>query len=174
MIKPRGIIRDKAGRLLILERSKGITQHIVNTAGCITKSSVLLTLSSLNHGLYLSIDQTKIYASSASVVYSWSYDATTGKIGSTATTVVKGMNPVGHGTRTLIIPPNNPNLLVVSHGSLSNLDYPSVYASTARAIVKVFDLNSTPQGGYDYVTQGYNAGYGLRNEVGLAFDGANM
>jgi hypothetical protein len=28
--------------------------------------------------------------------------------------------------------------------------------------------------GYDYATEGYQMGYGLRNEVGLTFDGDGM
>lgn len=134
----------------------------------------MLSLTSLNHGLYLSPDQTKLFASSATTVWVWSYDIVTGRIGNIPTVVVKGMNPGGHLTRTLIIPPNRPNLLVVSHGSLDNIDGPSISPSVGRAIVKVFDLRYTPAGGFDYVGQGYNAGYGLRNEVGLAFDNNNM
>ncbi|KAK9780212.1 hypothetical protein SCAR479_02849 [Seiridium cardinale] len=171
---PRGIAIDKSGRLLIIQRGKGITQHTVDSAGCITASTTLLQNTKLNHAIFFSPDGTKLYASSATDAYRWSYNPTTGKLGTDMTTVVTGMNPGGHSTRTLIIPPNRPNLLVVSHGSISNLDYDSLNPAVARAIVKVFDLNSTPTGGYNYVTQGYNAGYGLRNEVGLAFDGSNM
>ena len=80
----------------------------------------------------------------------------------------------GHPTRTLIIPPSHPNLLVISHGSDANFDYDAGNINTERAVVKVFDMSSVPSGGYNFVTQGYQAGYGLRNEVGLAFDGNNM
>ncbi|KAI1866218.1 uncharacterized protein JN550_007907 [Neoarthrinium moseri] len=174
LTRPRGIARDRAGRLLIVESGKGITQHAVGTDGCIIGSVVLLGLASLNHGIYLSPDESKLYASTGTEVYSWSYDSTTGAVGNDQTTLVKGMRNSGHTTRTLAIPPSHPNLLVVSHGSDGNMDYPTVSPSAARAIVKVFDLNSTPAGGFDYVTQGWNAGYGLRNEVGLAFDANEM
>ncbi|KAH8204749.1 hypothetical protein TruAng_001083 [Truncatella angustata] len=174
LTNPRGLTLDKAGRILILERGKGISQHTVDSAGCITKSVTLLSLTSLNHGIYLSPDGTKLYASSSTDAFRWSYNPTTGAIGSTRTTVVTGMNPGGHSTRTLVISPKAPNLLVVSQGSSENIDAASIDPSVARAIVKVFDLNSVPSGGYNYVSQGYNAGYGLRNEVGLAFDGQGM
>lgn len=86
-----------------------------------------------------------------------------------------GINfPGGHSTRTLLLSPNNPNLLAVSHGSNDNFDYPSGNPKTARACVKVFDLSAIPSGGYNYVSGGWLAGYGMRNEVGIAFDGNNM
>lgn len=88
--------------------------------------------------------------------------------------LVTGMVNSGHITRTLIVPPHAPNLLLVSHGSNGNVDAAAVNPATARAVVKVFDLSALPRGGYNYVTQGYLMGYGLRNEVALAFDGNNM
>jgi glucose/arabinose dehydrogenase len=84
------------------------------------------------------------------------------------------MRTTGHYTRTLIVPPHRPDLLVVSHGSDGNLDYASGNPATGTAIVKVFDLTSVPSGGYNYASTGYLMGYGLRNEVALAFDGNNM
>jgi glucose/arabinose dehydrogenase len=80
----------------------------------------------------------------------------------------------GHITRTLIIPPHAPNLLLVAHGSNGNIDDAAANPATARAVVKVFDLSEVPSGGYNYISQGYLMGYGLRNEVALAFDGNNM
>jgi hypothetical protein len=47
-------------------------------------------------------------------------------------------------------------------------------AKTGRAIIKVFDLSKIPSGGYNYVSGGYTAGYGQRNEVGMCFDKNNM
>ncbi|KAF3009062.1 hypothetical protein E8E14_006884 [Neopestalotiopsis sp. 37M] len=174
LANPRGVITDKAGRVLVLERGKGISQHTINSSGCISKSVTILSMPSLNHGIYFNSAQNKLYASSTTIVYSWTYNVSTGALGTTSTIVVKGMSNSGHATRTLTIPSQHPNLLVVSCGSNANIDAASISPSVARAIVKVFDLNSVPSGGYDYVTQGYNAGYGLRNEVGLDFDSAGM
>ena len=84
------------------------------------------------------------------------------------------MDNTGHVTRTLTIPPKHPALLIVSHGSNDNFDYGSADMKTARSCIKVFDTTNTPAAGFDYVTEGYQMGYGLRNEVGLAFDGDGM
>jgi len=83
-------------------------------------------------------------------------------------------NGGSHLTRTLAIAPHAPNLLVVSHGSNANIDTATSNASTGRAIIKVFDLSKIPSGGYNYVSGGYTAGYGQRNEVGMCWDANNM
>jgi glucose/arabinose dehydrogenase len=84
------------------------------------------------------------------------------------------VNGGSHLTRTLAIAPHKPNLLVVSHGSNANIDTAAADKKTGRAIIKVFDLSSIPSGGYNYVSGGYNAGYGIRNEVGITFDNNNL
>jgi glucose/arabinose dehydrogenase len=115
-----------------------------------------------------------LYASSMTQAYSWPYDTAAGTVG-TRTTIVTGMyNGGSHLTRTLAIAPHAPNLLVVSHGSNANIDAATGDAKTGRAIIKVFDLSKIPSGGYNYVSGGYNAGYGQRNEVGMCFDKNNM
>jgi hypothetical protein len=50
----------------------------------------------------------------------------------------------GHVTRTLVIPPKHPDLLVVSHGSNDNFDYDAGNMATGRSCVKVFDTTSIP------------------------------
>ncbi|KAI4959985.1 hypothetical protein J4E86_001604 [Alternaria arbusti] len=90
------------------------------------------------------------------------------------TTVLTGMDSRGHVTRTLAIPPTYPNLLLVSHGSNDNFDYGSADIATGRSCIKVFDMTTVPDDGYDYPTGGYHMGHGLRNEVGLAFDANGM
>ncbi|KAI1775819.1 hypothetical protein F4818DRAFT_441097 [Hypoxylon cercidicola] len=171
---PRGMVFDSAGRLLIVQNGKGISQHTVDMNGCITSSRFLISIPTLNHGIYFSVDGNTLYASSDSFVYRWSYDSRNGSVSQTSDTVVSGMAYNGHVTRTLIIPPNHPDLLVVSHGSNGNLDDASADPAIARAIVKVFNTSTIPSGGYNYAKDGWNAGYGLRNEVGLAFDGNNF
>jgi glucose/arabinose dehydrogenase len=83
-------------------------------------------------------------------------------------------NGGSHTTRTLLIGAHAPNLLIVSHGSSENIDMPTLNPSTARAIVKVFDLSTLPSAGYNYQSGGYNMGYGLRNDIGITFDNNKM
>ncbi|KAI1759788.1 hypothetical protein GGR53DRAFT_526824 [Hypoxylon sp. FL1150] len=174
LTSPRGLVIDTAGRLLIVQIGRGISQHAVDINGCITSSRFIISDPTLNHGIYLGTDCHTLYASSDSTVYKWTYNPDTGDVGVTSDTIVSGMAYNGHVTRTLIIPPNRPDLLVVAHGSNGNLDYASSDPAIARAIVKVFNTSAVPNGGYNYANDGWNAGYGLRNEVGLAFDGNNF
>lgn len=171
---PRSIVVDNEGRLLLVQNGLGITQHTLTSEGCIQSSRVLIAQTNLNHGMYLSPDGTTLYASAPTTVWSWSYDSVTGDISGLPTVLVTGMANSGHITRTLIIPPHAPNLLLVAHGSNGNIDDAAANPATARAVVKVFDLSEVPSGGYNYISQGYLMGYGLRNEVALAFDGNNM
>ena len=171
--KPRSLLFDTEGHLLVLEAGKGLTAHTIDGNGCISESTTVIENVQLNHGLALSPDGKTVYVSAAPTAWSYSYDAKT----MTATdqkVVVRGMNPGGHSSRTLAIPPNHPNLLIVSLGSESNIDEAAANKETGRAIVKVFDLSKAPEGGYTYNTEGWYLGYGLRNEVGIIFDGNNM
>ncbi|KAI8934098.1 hypothetical protein NX059_008860 [Plenodomus lindquistii] len=174
LTQPRGVILDAAGNLLMVQNGLGITAHKVGSNGCLTSSKTIIAQRNLNHGIVLSNDGKTLYASSATSVFSWSYDASTASVSATSNTVVTGMDSSGHVTRTLAIPPKHPNLLVVSHGSNDNFDYGSADIRTGRSCVKVFNTTLIPTGGYNYATGGYQMGYGLRNEVGLAFDGNGM
>ncbi|KAI8626559.1 soluble quino protein glucose dehydrogenase [Xylariaceae sp. FL1651] len=171
---PRDLIFDGQGRLLIVQEGVGLSQHTVDASGCISGTRLLVSNVDLNHGICLSADGNTLCASSPSSVLCWAYEPTTGNVGQNPVTVVSGMAISGHITRTLVIPPHRPDLLVVSHGSNANIDQDASSLKTARAIVKVFNTSATPTEGYDFVSQGWNAGFGLRNEVGLAFDGNNM
>ncbi|EHK97141.1 hypothetical protein M7I_7153 [Glarea lozoyensis 74030] len=142
--------------------------------GCISATKTLVAANNLNHGIALSIDGKTLYASTSTTVYSWPYTASSQTVGTRGTVVTGMYNGGSHTSRTLLIAPHQPNLLVVSHGSNANFDTAAGNKATARAIVKVFDLSKAPSAGYNYVSQGYNAGYGLRNEVGIVFDGNNM
>ncbi|KAK1756803.1 L-sorbosone dehydrogenase [Echria macrotheca] len=173
MSKPRGILFDTEGHLLVLQAGYGLTAHTFGADGCINSTKTLIQNNQLNHGLALSPDGKTLYVSAAPTAWSWSYDAKAMTV-SGQTVVVRGMNAGGHNTRTLAVPPNHPNLLIVSLGSDGNIDQPTVQKETGRAIVKVFDLSKTPSGGYSYNTQGWYLGYGLRNEIALVFDGNNM
>ncbi|ORY09459.1 hypothetical protein BCR34DRAFT_602846 [Clohesyomyces aquaticus] len=174
LTSPRSIQFDSAGNMLVVQSGKGISYHVMNGDGCITSTKMLVSLNSLNHGIAMSPDGKTLYASSMTQVYSWPYDATAGSVG-TRTTIITGMyNGGAHLTRTLAVAPHKPNLLVVSHGSNDNFDTAAGDPKTGRAIIKVFDLSALPSAGYNYVSGGWLAGYGQRNDVGITFDGNNM
>jgi len=142
--------------------------------GCVTSSKTLTNQNNLNHGIALSGDGKTLYASAQTAVYSWPYDAAAGTVGTRAT-VVTGMYSGGsHLTRTLAIAPHQPNILLVSHGSNSNLDHPTINPKTGRSVVRAFDVSKVPANGYNYQNDGWLMGYGMRNEVGICFDANNM
>ncbi len=171
LTQPRSLLFDPNGNLLVLQVGSGITVHTFGTDGCINSTATLIATRNLNHGLALSPDGKTLYGSSPTTAWSWSYDAATMKL-SDQKTVIKGMSGSGHNTRTLQVVPQKPNLLLAQVGSNSNWDYPSESPSVGRSIVKVFDMSSVPDGGYNYNSQGQVLGYGMRNEIALTFDPA--
>lgn len=166
---PRTVVFDTSGNMLVLQQNTGISVHTFGTNGCVNSTTTLLSMISLNHGLSLTPDGKTLYASSQTTAYRWAYDPATRKL-SGQTTVVAGMGTGIHSTRTLSVVPNNPNLIILACGSNNNWDYAAGNVNTGRAIVKVFNMSAVPSGGYQYNTQGWPLGYGLRNEVALAFD----
>lgn len=174
LTSPRSLVWDSAGNMLMVQSGKGISLHTMSADGCIASTKLLISLNALNHGITFSADGKTLYASSMTTVFAWPYTASSGTVG-TRSTIVTGMyNGGAHTTRTLLIGAHAPNLLVVSHGSNDNWDYAASNPKTGRAIVKVFDLSAVPASGYNYVSGGYVMGYGMRNEVGITFDGNNM
>jgi hypothetical protein len=174
LTSPRSIQFDSAANMLVVQSGKGISYHKMGTDGCIASTKILVTQNNLNHGIAMSPDGKTLYASSMTQAYSWPYDAAAATVGTRATIITGMFNGGSHLTRTLAVAPQAPNLLVVSHGSNANLDTATADPKTGRAIIKVFDLKTVPSGGYNYVSGGYNAGYGQRNKVGMCFDKHNM
>jgi hypothetical protein len=115
---------------------------------------MLISQTSLNHGIYLSPDGHTLYASSATTVWARTYNPATGNIGGSPRTLVVGMRNGGQNSWTLITPQHRPDLLVVSHGSDGNFDHPSINPATARAIVKVFNISVAPSSGFNYASDG--------------------
>ena len=158
--------------MLVLQATKGVSVHTFDAAtGCVASSTVIIANNRLNHGLALTPDGKTLYASSETTAWSWSYDAAAMKA-TNQQTVVKGISTGIHSTRTMLVVPQAPNYVLLQAGSNGNWDYASGSPSAGRAIVKVFDMSKVPSGGYDYNTGGAVLGYGLRNEVALAFDPA--
>jgi glucose/arabinose dehydrogenase len=73
-----------------------------------------------------------------------------------------------HVTRTLLLSRQAPGILLVSHGSGSNLDPVSLNVSSGHAQIRAFSLPNVSDTGYDYSSQGRRVGWGLRNSVGMA------
>ncbi len=169
MTQPRTIIFDPLGQMLVLQATKGVSVHQFGMDGCINSTKWLINGTSLSHGLSLTPDGKSLYVSAEQTAWQWSYDAAAQTVGNQKT-IVKGISTGIHFTRTLAIVPNKPNLILIAVGSNSNWDYAAESPAAGRACVKIFDMSNVPEGGYDYNTQGYQFGYGLRNEVALAFD----
>ncbi|KAI1365160.1 soluble quino protein glucose dehydrogenase [Xylaria arbuscula] len=167
--QPRTIIFDPLGNMLVLQATSGASVHTFGPDGCINSTTSLIANSGLNHGLSLSPDGKTLYASSATQVWSWTYDAATRKV-SNQKTVITGISQGIHSTRTVVVSPKNPNIIIVSTGSNANWDYAAGSPATGRACVKSFDVSKAPATGYNYNTQGTMVAYGVRNEVALAFD----
>lgn len=165
----RTIVFDPLGNMLVAEAGKGISAHSFGPDGCINSSSTIIPITALNHGLSLTPDGKTIYASSVTTVFSFSYDPATMKA-SNQKTVITGMDRGIHSTRTVLVVPQNPNMVLVQVGSNSNLDMQSAQPSVGRSIIKIFDMSKVPASGYNYKTAGEVVAYGLRNEIGFITD----
>ena len=162
---PRGMIVAPSGEVLVVERSGGQVTALwdddddgVSGSG---ERALLAKASGLNHGLALGGGY--LYASSSSTVYRWAYTPGARADLGAAEVVIKGIPTGGHSTRTLVL--DAAGALYVSVGSAGNVD-----SDSSRSRVRRFDLSTIPSGGIAFDTGAVQAD-GLRNEVGLAFDG---
>ncbi|EJD41614.1 soluble quino protein glucose dehydrogenase [Auricularia subglabra TFB-10046 SS5] len=173
LVRPRSLFFDTAGHLLVVDNGVGILGFTLSKDGSVASGpTVVWSNPDLNHGLTFSVNGKELYTSSNDTVWKFDYNARTFTVKNPQVVVsgmIKGFDTY-HNTRTLLIPPKHPHLLVVSRGSLGNIDLPSLDPAVARAAVKVFDLRAIPAGGYDYASGGHMLAYGARNDVGLAAD----
>ncbi|KAH0565242.1 hypothetical protein GP486_001370 [Trichoglossum hirsutum] len=185
LTKPRGIVFDSTGRILVLQQNKGIVGLTLNDGGgtCVNvkdKKTVVENENAshkiwsqyvfalfLNHGIVLSSDGKTLYASTSAEVFAWTYDPATGTAG-TNKTIVKGMDNPDHITRTLLLSQKMPGILLVSRGSAENIDEGTTDIKTTRSQIKAFDLNNIGDKVYDFSNDGTLVGWGLRNAVGVA------
>ena len=107
-----------------------------------------------------------LYASNTNETYGWQYDSAAISV-SDQQTLVSNMSGTDHSTRTLLLAQKAPGMMVVSFGSLSNLDLSATNVDSGTASVKAFNLTNLTST-YTYQTDGILLGWGLRNEVGLA------
>jgi glucose/arabinose dehydrogenase len=120
----------------------------------------------LNHGLTMSPDGKTLYASSMTHVYAWPYDSKTMKTTGEPKTIIAGFGPTGgHSTRTLLASKKSPGTLLVSRGSVGNLDPNARNVSTGISQIRAFDVSDISK--EQKYTDGYLIGWGLRNSVGL-------
>ncbi|KAF4587487.1 NHL repeat-containing protein [Ophiocordyceps camponoti-floridani] len=176
LTRPRGMVEDSGGNLLVVERGKGILRLVLDkgegTDVRVASRTMAVNESKLNHGIALSTDGKTLFASSSSDVWAWSYDASRGTT-SNRRHVMTGMKQGGHETRTLLVPrKGDGNLLLVSRGSDGNVDKSTVDIQSAKSQIRVFRIDELLGGGEEAV--GYDSGevlgWGLRNSVGVGED----
>ena len=167
--QPRSIVFDPQGHMLVLQATSGISAHTFGADGCVNSTKSVVQDPGLNHGLSLTPDGKTLFASSQTSAWSWTYDPATMAV-SNKKTIINGISQGIHFTRTILVSPKNPNLVIVSVGSNNNWDYATSSPTAGRSIVKVFDLTAAPANGYNFNTDGTVLAYGLRNSVALAFD----
>ncbi|KIW26523.1 uncharacterized protein PV07_09610 [Cladophialophora immunda] len=170
--KPRGILLDKAGNLMVVEQGRGvISAHTLNedSAGCVSlgTSSDITSPLGLNHGIELSGDGKTLYASSSDQVFAWQYSQSSRTV-SNRTVLVTNMAGSDHTTRTLLLSKKAPGLLVVTRGSTSNIDFAAASLSSGHSQIKAFNLTNQTGTPYNFDTSGLRLGWGLRNDVGIA------
>lgn len=171
---PRHLVVDSAGNLLIAGKTQGIVRVTteVDDEGCVSEKESINVIEhdeelGINHGIALSEDGKLLFASSMTHVYVWDYDVDSGEV-SNRRTVVEDIHEGSHVTRTLLIPRENPDKLLVSSGSDGNMDMECL--EPARCNIKVFDIGTLPEEPYNFARDGEVLGWGLRNSVGLAED----
>ncbi|KXJ96754.1 hypothetical protein Micbo1qcDRAFT_229576 [Microdochium bolleyi] len=170
--RPRSLLFDASGKMLVLEgrsgiRRLGFTDH-GSTCVEVTENNVVIADTSLTHGIALSNDGKTLFASSATQVFAWAYDPATGKISGNKKVVINGMGSSGHTTRTLLMSQKSPGTLIVSYGSNGNLDEAALNAQSGVSQIRAFDMRTLPAQPINYATGGRRLGWGLRNSVGVA------
>lgn len=102
-------------------------------------------------------------------MYAWNYDASQGKTTSNSRDIVQGMGDTeGHITRTLLMSQKVPGMLLVSRGSVGNIDLETLDVTTGVSTIKAFNTSNITNAAYDHASSGLLLGWGLRNSVGVA------
>ncbi|EEP79009.1 predicted protein [Uncinocarpus reesii 1704] len=174
--RPRSLQFDREGNLLVVQSSAGIWNFRLRDHGgtCLeVEDGVDLIDDSvktrLNHGIALSPDEGKLYASDRGTVYAWDYDAVARRVASSEPEVIiRGLDNSGHSTRTLHYSSGLGDYLVVVRGSAGNIDLECGDISTGHCQMKAFDMQQIPRGGYNFTADGIRLGWGMRNSVGIA------
>lgn len=175
--EPRSLQFDSEGNLLVAQSSGGIVNLRLRDHGgtCVEvedKTDLIddPVSSGLNHGIALSTDGTKLFASDRGTVYSWDYDAEGRRVRSSRPrVVVRGLDNPGHRTRTLLYSSEaGEENLVAVRGSGGNVDLDCADKSTGHCQMKAFSMTDVPERGYNFTSDGVLLGWGMRNSVGIA------
>ncbi|OIW26202.1 soluble quino protein glucose dehydrogenase [Coniochaeta ligniaria NRRL 30616] len=171
--QPRHIVVDTAGNLLVAEGGSGSVRRLVlkeqGETVCVASNTAVTNDRSTNHGISLSADGKTLFTSSLSSVTAYSYDATSGKVGS-GKVIISGMSNQGHPTRALLVSKFNPDVIMVARGSNANIDTATTSQSAGRSMIKSFSISRATSTVIDYVSGGEVLGWGLRNIVGMGED----
>ncbi|EMT74491.1 hypothetical protein ACKRZS_005165 [Fusarium odoratissimum] len=174
--RPRGILFDSEGALIVIDSGNGIIHFELDDEGgtClqVRKKTTLLKKDNLNHGIALSRDGRTLYASTSDEVFAWPYDPSKVTLrNSSVQTLVSNMTNGGHTSRTLLISQKHPDMLLVSRGSDGNDDAGAEDRDSGRSQIRAFNISSfgsnSDKKPYDYL-DGVIIGWGLRNSVGVA------
>jgi len=176
---PRGIIFDASGHLLVVQQGYGISSLALTDDGgaCVRagKPTDIIVDEALNHGIELSVEGNTLYASSSTAVYSWAYDAGQARNTSGPRELIGQMGDTdGHVTRTLLLARHAgaEGMLLVSRGSMANLDPAALDITTGVSTIKAFNISNATDTPYNFVQDGLLLGWGLRNSVGVGEDPA--
>ncbi|KAF2472298.1 soluble quino protein glucose dehydrogenase [Lindgomyces ingoldianus] len=167
LTKPRGIIFDNKGNLLVVERGNGVSAFAVSgTGSCITLSEKKTVVGdgSLNHGIEITDDGKTLYVSSVETVFKYDYDSSSMTTKGQGKAIITGMTSNDLLTRTLLLSRKSKNKLVVSRGGNDNIDLSTVDINNGMSQIRIFDPTKDSQN----YTAGTTLGWGLRNAVGVA------
>ncbi|PHH80535.1 hypothetical protein CDD80_1047 [Ophiocordyceps camponoti-rufipedis] len=179
--RPRSLVFDSAGRLLVLDAGVGVLAMEVSegegeTSACVVVSRprVVVMGEELNHGLALSTDGKMLFASSPSDVFAWKYDVSTGTIQGSRQSIITNMSSRATdqtSTRTLLTSKARPNTLIISRGltdSSPSSHTDALNPQSGRAQIRAFNIDAPPPRPQDFVAHGSLLAWGVRNSAGLA------
>ncbi|KAK4169923.1 soluble quino protein glucose/sorbosone dehydrogenase [Cladorrhinum sp. PSN259] len=173
--QPRHLVIDSAGNLLVAEGGSQNVRRIVlqeNGQNVCAGSSSTLSGTQTNHGIALSADGNTLFTSTLASVFQYSYNPSTGAVGS-GKAIVQGMSNTGtHPTRAITTSQWSPDTILVARGSNGNIDTATTDKSAGRSMIKTFSISGGQSSAHQYNTGGEVLAWGLRNIVGLTEDPA--
>lgn len=84
-------------------------------------------------------------------------------------TLIQGMTQQGHAAKTLLLPKQRPDLLIVHRGSDGNLDTSTSQITSGKSQLRLFKIAEIEKAPVQY-TSGGVLSWGLRNTVAVGED----